>query len=358
MVKMTDSTYIGKYGSFRAMATSLLPQSFFQQMSGKSSEEILKMLSETRYRKEIDELSQLYQMPDFFEAVINATLGRSIREAYSAMPPLAQPFVQAYISKWDIENIKLVLSSKALGYELSDTAHFMLAVKNPVGILGGSISRSDYATMLSQKDVASVVNYLVKFGYGAVLMSHIDDYVKNGTLGPMLTELSTYYFKHLTDSLRFYKGDEGPVYEYVISLIDSENILNVAKASYMGSADLQQYVMPGGRLSPLQIVDSIQGKAPEPVIALLGNVQQDIVQKYAVAGRLSELESSLRRSLYSRFMPLFSASSPSLSYIMSYLLRLEAERDTLRALLLQSYYGIKADFAIYSDAKAVVSNGS
>jgi V/A-type H+-transporting ATPase subunit C len=358
MVKMTDSTYIGKYGSFRAMATSLLQQGFYQQASGKPSEEIMKMLSETRYRKEIDELSQLYQMPDLFEAVINATLSRSIREAYSAMPPLAQPFVQAYISKWDIENIKLVLSSKALGYELSDTAHFMLAVKNPVGILGGSISRSDYATMLSQKDVSSVVNHLAKFGYGAVLMSHLDDYVKNGTLGPMLTELSTYYYKHLTESLRFYKGDEGPVYEYVISLIDSENLLNVSKASYMNGTDLQQYVMQGGRLSPQQIVEAVQGKASEQVIALMGNAQQDSVQKYVAAGRLSELEAALKRSLYSKFMPLFTASSPSLSYIIGYLLRLEAERDTLRALLLQSYYGIKADFAMYSYAGAVNSNGS
>jgi hypothetical protein len=43
---------------------------------------------------------------------------------------------------------------------------------------------------------------------------------------------------------------------------------------------------------------------------------------------------------------------------MSYILRLEAERDALRALLLQGYYGIKADFALYAHNEAVKQNGS
>ncbi len=358
MVKMTDSTYTGKYGSLRAMATSLLSTGFYEQASGKSPEEILKMLSETRYRKQIDELSQLYQMPDLFEAVINATMAKSLQEAYIAMPPLAQPFVRAYISKWDIENIKVVLSSKAMGYELTDTSHFMLAVKNPVGILAGSISKPDYANLLAQKDVVSVVNYLAKFGYGTVLMSHIDDYAKNGSLAPMLTELGFYYYTRLSESLRFYKGDEGPVYEYVIATIDAENVLNAAKAAYSGVQDIQQYIIKGGSISASQIAEAVNGKAPEAVSKLLGDSAQDSLSRYVTAGKLSELEAVLKSSLYKRFMPTFSASSQSLSYIMSYILRLEAERDALRALLLQGYYGIKADFALYAHNEAVKQNGS
>ncbi|MEM0154280.1 MAG: V-type ATPase subunit [Methanothrix sp.] len=355
---MTDSTYTGKYGSLRAMATSLLPDSFYGQAFGKSPEEILKMLSETRYRKQIDELSQLYQMPDLFEAVINATMAKSLQEAYTAMPPLAQPFIKAYISKWDIENIKVVLSSKAMGYELTDTSHFMLAVKNPVGILAGSISKSDYTNLLAQKDVVSVVNYLAKFGYGTVLMSHIDDYAKNGSLAPMLTELGFYYYTRLTESLHFYKGDEGPVYEYIIAMIDAENVLNAAKAAYSGMKELQQYVIKGGSISVSQITEAINGKAPEVLSRLLGDSSQDSVSKYIAAGGLSELEAVLKRSLYNRFMPIFSASSQSLSYIMSYILRLESERDALRALLLQGYYKIKADFALYAHNEAAKHNGS
>ncbi|MCL4387880.1 V-type ATPase subunit [Candidatus Marsarchaeota archaeon] len=355
---MTDSTYTGKYGSLRAMSTSLLNEDFYRQASGKSPEEILKMLSETRYRKQLDELSQLYQMPDLFEAVINATMAKSLQEAYVAMPPLAQPFVKAYISKWDIENIKVVLSSKAMGYELTDTSHFMLAVKNPVGILAGSISKPDYTNMLAQKDVVSVVNYLAKFGYGAVLMSHIDDYAKNGSLAPMLTELGFYYYTHLAESLRFYKGDEGPVYEYIIAMIDAENVLNAAKASYSGMQEIQQYAIKGGSISSQQIAEAVNGKAPDAVSKLLGDSAQDSLSKYISAGKLSELEAVLKRSLYKRFMPTFSASSQSLSYIMSYILRLESERDALRALLLQGYYGIKADFAFYAHNEAVKQNGS
>ena len=358
MVKMTDSTYTGKYGSLRAMSTSLLGNGFYEQASGKSPEEVLKMLSETRYRKQIDELSQLYQMPDLFEAVINATLAKSLQEAYVAMPPLAQPFVKAYISKWDIENIKVVLSSKAMGYELTDTSHFMLAVKNPVGILAGSISKQDYANLLAQKDVVSAVNYLAKFGYGTVLMSHIDDYAKNGSLAPMLTELGFYYYTHLAESLRFYKGDEGPVYECVIAMIDAENVLNAAKASYSGMQDIQQFVIKGGSISASQITEALNGKAPESFSRLMGDSTPDSLSRYVAAGKLSELEAILKRSLYKKFMPTFSASSQSLSYIMGYILRLESERDALRALLLQGYYGIKANFALYAHNEAVKQDGS
>ncbi|MCL4404790.1 V-type ATPase subunit [Candidatus Marsarchaeota archaeon] len=352
---MTDSTYIGKYGSLRAMATSLLSRAFFDQAYGKQPEEILKMLSETRYRKELDELSQLYEMPDAFEAVINATMARSIREAYSAMPPLAQPFVKAYLSRWDIENIKVVLSSKSMGYELSGTGHFMLAVKNPVGILAGTISREEYSNMIAQKDVASVVNYLAKFGYGAVLMSKIDDYIKNGVLAPMITELDSYYYSMLSESLRFYKGDEGSVYEYVTALIDAQNILNMVKAARSNVAEPQKYMLKGGSISFQQITEAIQGKAPEAVLRISSEQSQDCVSKFAGSASLSGLESSLKRGIYARFMPSFMASSASLPYIMGYLIRLEAERDTLRALLLKSYYGINADYALYA---GLIKNGS
>ena len=355
---MSDSTYIGKYGSLRAMSTSLLGQQFYEQASGKQPEEILKMLSETRYRKELDELSQLYQMPDLFEAVINSTLARSIREAFSAMPPLARPFITAYISKWDIENIKIILSSKVMGYEIKDTDNLMLAAKNPIGILGGSISRSEYSSMLAQKDVNAVVNYLAKFRYGTVMMSKIDDYVREGTLSSMFAELDNNYYSELKAMFRFYKGDEGNVYEYIIDMIDLANVLNAAKASLSDMHDMQEYMIKGGNIAYAQIMEAINGKASPAVMRLAMENSQECISKHIKSGNLYALEASLKRSMYSRFMPSFIGSSASLSYIMSYILRLEAERDMLMALLLKGYYGINADFAMYTIESKAIKNGS
>ena len=182
-----DSTYAGAYGRLKVSRSELLSNAFIDQLNQKDSDEFVKLLSGTGYRKEIDSLSQLYQLPDLVEVVLNAHMMRMVRNAAFAVPPLARNFVTAYMSKWDIENIKTILSSKVLGYPVEYTETFLTVQRGlPVGTFSGTISREEYVKIIEQKDIEGVVNALVKFGYGTILLKFIEDVKKTNDISTMV----------------------------------------------------------------------------------------------------------------------------------------------------------------------------
>ncbi len=339
---MTDATYIGKYGGLRALSTNLLSRKFVEQLRSKNAEEIMKMLGETTYKTEIDELSGLYKMPDLFESILNAHFAKALRNVYMAVPPLARPFVEAYASRWDIENIKTILSSKVLGYDVEQVSEFLTVSKNPVGIFGGRIEIQDYMNMLSKKDVESIVNYLAKFGYGTVMMKYLDSYTKTGNISDMVLGLDIYYYENLLQSLRFYRGDEGSVFEYVKALIDAKNITTVVKGETLGVKDIGKFMIKGGKLSIQDIEGIISGKLTERSKDFIWLGIGEAIERYKSDSMASHFEAYLRNDIYRGFLAQFSASSASLGYMVGYMIRSEIERDSLRVIWLNKYYNIES----------------
>ncbi|MCL4372054.1 V-type ATPase subunit [Candidatus Marsarchaeota archaeon] len=336
---MSDSTYTGKYGALKALSTLMLSQKGIEQLVGKDTDDMMKTLSETDYKSEIDSLSGLYKMPDLIEAVLNLKFSRRVNKAYAAMPPTARPFVEAYIRKFDIENIKALLSAKALGYSISQTGEFFVLSGNPIGVLAGSIGAHEYARMMELKDVETVVNHLARFGYGTALMSHIDDYIKTKSLSSMMLELDLYYYSRLLETLKFYKGDEGTVYGYVTALIDSKNIVVAAKSRYIDPA-AEPLLIPGGKLSKQQVIDAVSGKDVRFPGLPDSQGLADAIHKYFEKGMASDLELYFRRALYDKYMPLFASFTASLPFMLGYIIRAETERNSLRSIFLTRYYGI------------------
>ena len=202
-----DSTYTGEYGRLRALRSDFIGAEVLEQLEQKDAEEFIKTLSATPYRKEIDELSALYKPPDLIEVVLNAHVVRMDRNALLSVPPLAKNLVAAFASRRDIENIKIILSAKKLGYSVEHTEVFLMVHRNiPVGTFGGVISRDDYANIIAQKDIEGVVNYIVKYGYGTPLLKYIDE-AKRGDISNMILELYIYYYTRLLEAFKFYVGN-------------------------------------------------------------------------------------------------------------------------------------------------------
>src|SRR5208282_2829301 len=110
--------------------------------------------------------------------------------------------------RWDIENIELILAAKALGRTLEQTEAFLVSARNlPVGLASSVIPLSELRAMVQQPDVEAVINYLVKYGYGAVLLQQLGDFRKSGDLGVFSGALQNLYYTRLLWELRFLQGD-------------------------------------------------------------------------------------------------------------------------------------------------------
>jgi len=125
----------------------------------------------------------------------------------------------------------LILSSKAMGREITETESLLVSSRNvPAGIAAVNISHDEIKIILAETTVDGVISKLTKYDYGVVLMKHLDEFQKTGDLGPMMSDLHEAYYQKLLESLKFFQGDEGSIRELFRAEIDKKNILNLLKA--------------------------------------------------------------------------------------------------------------------------------
>ncbi len=344
-----DLTYFGAYGRLRANRSSFLSPDYVDSLVQKDQSEFLKSLSDTSYRQQIDRLSGIYKLPELAEIVINAHMVDMIRKASFAMPPIAANFVKAYVSRWDIENIKLILSSKVLGYGVEYTDTFLTISRGtPVGIFSGMIGSEEYSKIIEQRDIEGVVNSLVRYGYGTILMKFIDDARRTNNISTMVVALDIYYFERLTDSLKFYNGDEGPMAEYVSQLIDIKNIMSVLKGSNGDAdgqvADIKDYIIPGGKL-PAQRLAEMQSKDAESLKQLMPFRIDAAMDAFRADGFLSHIETALKAELDKKYLKVFDSLPGSIESLLGFIIRSEIERDELRSIWLSKHYAVSKERA-------------
>ena len=338
-----DLTYFGAYGRLRANRINFLSPDYVDQLAQKSKDEFLKSLSDTSYRQQIDRLSSIYKQPELAEIVINAHMVDMIKKASFAVPPPAANFVKAYVSRWDIENIKLILSSKVLGYSVEYTDTFLTVSKGtPVGIFSGMISSEEYSKIIEQRDVESVVNSLVRYGYGTILMKFIDDVRRTNNIAPMVVALDIYYFERLTESLKFYNGDEGPMAEYISQLIDIKNMMSVLKGASEDAdrqIDVKDYIVAGGKLSAQKLAE-IQTRDPDALKQHMPFKIDAAVDAYKDDGLLAHVETALKAELDKKYLRIFDSLPGSIESLIGFIIRSEIERDELRSIWLSKHYAV------------------
>ncbi|MGC8478843.1 MAG: V-type ATPase subunit, partial [Candidatus Micrarchaeia archaeon] len=341
----TDTTYVGKYGQLRVLSTQFLKKELIEQLSEKEGPELLKNLSSTTYKQEIDSLSALYKMPDLFEAVINAHMMKMMRYVLFAMPPSAKDFVVAYLSKFDIENIKLILSSKILGYDVEQTENFLMVQRNiPAGLMGGIISGSDYKNMIAQNDIEGVVKYLAKYGYGVVLLKYLDEVKRAGNLAPMILALDKYYYERLFEEYRFHNSYEGSIREFLQEMVDIKNIVSAAKASSIGYTPSKEDFIPNGKIPEAKLAE-LASKGIEEIAEGIPFKIGNAIELYKERPFISFIEVALKRELYKKYMGVFERSPFSIAFMLNFMLKSEIERDELRNVWLIKFYGVRKEIA-------------
>ena len=338
-----DKTYTGTYGRLRVLRPEFISSAFIDQLEQKGEDDFVKTLSSTGYKQEIDSFSALYQVPDLVEVVINAHMLRLIRNAVFALPQNARNFIQAYMGKWDIENIKTILSSKQLGYDVEHTEAFLMVERNiPVGTFTGVIRREDYINMIGQKDVDGVVSLLVKYGYGTILLKYLDEYKKTKDLTAMIAALDTFYYNNMINTFKFYNGTEGLLLAYIKELIDVKNIMMVLKSIELKYTNISNYVIKGGTIPESKLVEwsgrdipSLKGELPYKI--------DDAFDAYKDDRFVSYFDVALKREVDKKYLKLFEGLVMSLEFIFAFILRSETERDELRTVWLGKYYKVSKD---------------
>ncbi|HEU5220827.1 MAG TPA: V-type ATPase subunit [Candidatus Nitrosotalea sp.] len=347
---MPTSQYASSFGRLQAISLSLLSKEEMQNlMKAKDETEMVKTLGSTWYKSEIEKAATIFKESDLLEVALNRHLVYINKIALEATPFNGKSAIRAYLSKWDIYNIELILSAKSMGRPISETESFLVSSRNvPAGISAGNISHDEMKIILSQTGVDGVVNQLVKYNYGTVLMQHLETYQKTGDLGPMMSALQTFYYHNLLESLKFFQGDEGLIRDFIRSEIDKKNVLSLLKAkeSDLDKEIVSRHIIEGGKMTKNELLDIYNAKDVSEIVGRIENrfMLVNALAQYKKSNSLIDFEVALDKFINSEYVKKLKNIALSIGTIFYFIINTEHERENIKRIAYGKRYNLSTDY--------------
>ena len=345
---MGSSQYASSFGRLQSISINFLSEEFLQNLlKANSVNDMVKQLEATWYGEEIKKAASVYKEAELLEVVFNRHIVETNRIISEATPFGGKNAIRAYLSKWDLYNIELILSSKAMGREITETESLLVSSRNvPAGIAAGNISHDEIKIILAEPTVDGVVNKLTKYDYGVILIKYLDEFQKTGDLGPMMSALHESYYQKLLESIKFFQGDEGSIRELIRAEIDKKNILNLLKAkeSNLEKDIISKHLIDGGRISTKELQDSYDVKDISEIVARFDSYFKltDTIEQYKTSKNLIDFEIGITKFIFENHVKKLRNIALSVGNIFYFIYRAEIEHENLKRIT----YGRRYDLSI------------
>ena len=318
-------------------------------MKAKDEVEMVKTLESTWYGPEIEKAASVFKETELLEVALNRHLVFVNKIALEATPFNGKSAVRAYLSKWDIYNIELILSSKSMGRTITETESFLVSSRNITdGISAGNIPHDDMKVILSQNNVDGEVNQLEKYNYGTILMQHLETYQKTGDLGPMMSALQNHYYQNLLESLKFFQGDEGVIRELFKTEIDKKNVLSLLKAkeSNLDKELLSKHIIDGGKISKSELLEIYGAKDVSEIVGRIENrfMLVNALSQYKKSRSLIDFEIALDKFINSEYVNKLKNIALSIGTIFYFILKTEQERENIKRIAYGKRYNLSTEY--------------
>jgi V/A-type H+-transporting ATPase subunit C len=348
---MASSPYASALGRLLPDFPAFLPRELWPNLAAaRDPNDVAKLLEGTAYAPDLDAARATHQGVALVETAINRTFVRRNRKAYEAAPFSGRPVVAAYLARWDVENIELILSAKAQGRAVRETEDNLVSSREiPAGLYAGVLTLDDYRVLLEQPTVEAVATQLVKHGtYGTTLLPLLEAYARTRDIFPVLHALDAEYYRTVLTAVRFFQGDEWIVRELVKSDLDRRNALLLlkAKAADLPLEEVSARWIDGGALPSSEAADLFGARGVPELAERLARYFPSIAEgdaEFRSGGSLSGYEAATERDRAVRELKRLRAYPLSLGVIFAYLLRAEVERDDVRRVTFGRLYGLPTE---------------
>jgi V/A-type H+-transporting ATPase subunit C len=202
--------------------------------------------------------------------------------------------------------------------------------------------------ILSQTGVDGVVNQLVKYNYGTVLMQHLETYQKTGDLGPMMSALQTFYYHNLLESLKFFQGDEGLIRDLVRAEVDKKNVLSLLKAkeSNLDKEIVSRHLVEGGKMTKNELLDVYNAKDVSEIVGRIENrfMLVSALSQYKKSNSLIDFEVALDKFINSEFVKKLKNIALSIGTIFYFIINTEHERENIKRIAYGKRYNLSSEY--------------
>ena len=250
----------------KAKKSKLLKEEDYNKMLMMSVPEISHYISDAGYPTETADLGNRYEGPSLVQPATSANMAKAFRSILNSSTGALSRMVNAYLTKWDFENLKTIMRGKKYGLPIEEIREDLVPA--------GNLSMDDLDKMLSLTTIEDILAAFSKKIHIVVPDDVISSYKTNGILGSIEDVLVKEYYKNLLASISSSDRPTQIFRTYIKTCIDLKNVETVLKFKADGITGdvVVEYWIPGGTEVDEKVMSQLA--AAQDIQAAVNEMQQ------------------------------------------------------------------------------------
>lgn len=312
----------------KAKKSLLLGEEDYNKMLQMSVPEISRYISESGYQKEMNDLAGRMDGIDLVEHATYTSMAKVFSSILAASQGELHDMVSAYLEKWDIWNLKVILRGKSYGLDADGIREDLV----PAGSLGAE-SLDKLINLDSSDDIIAAYCKMVGVSIPADVMAA---YKEHDNMGEIEDYLDKYHYTRLLASIDPSSRPTRMFQDYVRKEIDVRNLETILKLKAEGiyGEPVMKYIIPGGKQVDKKFAQQLANA--ETIVAASSDLQQ--LEFYDIIRDLVEADSVSLRDIVSEMKKYEIAQAKKFSHlyplsvvpILDYMIHKEIEVSNIR----------------------------
>jgi V/A-type H+-transporting ATPase subunit C len=237
-----SAPYIYVCTRMRVRKAKLLPRDEYMRMLNMSIPEITRIIEETEYKQEIDELGTTFKGIDLVEVALSWNLAKEYQKIQKITPGALKTFTQAYLRRWDIQNVLTILRGRVQGEKTGRIKEILIPA--------GSLDKAALDRLLAEESNDRIIELLKDHRMYPVLAQEYPAAKESGSFSRMENELyKDLYAEIITDAKSGIKSGASFL-SYIQLEINIRNVKTLFRLRVdTGAEDVREMFIPGGALS-------------------------------------------------------------------------------------------------------------
>ena len=329
-VKSVFSPYIYVCTRMRVRKAKLIPREEYMRMLNMSLPEITRVIQETQYRQEIDELSSVFSGIDLIEVALSWNLAKEYQKILEITPGNLKQFTQAYLRRWDIQNILTILRGRTQGEKAGKIKEILVPA--------GSLDRTDLDRLLAEESPERIIEALKGNRIYPLLMREYPAARESGSFSRMENELYKQFFSEIIAEAKSGIKGGNQFLDFIRFDIDIRNIKTLFRLRRdTFEEDAREMYISGGVLSSTDFADlnALQDQG-EFIESLKGKIRNnlliELLDELKTEKKIHDVETRLTRVQLEQMERISKRNPFSIHPILVYLEKKKYEVFNLRAL--------------------------
>lgn len=225
----------------KAKKSLLIKEEEYNKLLMMSLPEISRYMSESGYQKEMSELASRMEGIDLVEYAAYLNMSRVFKEILDASDGDLRTMISAYLDKWNVWNVKVILRGKSFGLDDKSIREDLVPA--------GSLKEAQLEKLLALPMIEEILTEYGRMDSIAIPEDIVTSYSDTGSLSRIEDFLDKFRYSRLLESIIPDSKPTAALLDYVRHDIDVVNFSTIMKLKAEGihGEQVMQYIIPNGK---------------------------------------------------------------------------------------------------------------